>query len=109
MMKFRIAILAAGAGTLALAQTDLAQANYAGASAATGAVGSPEIESAPAANLAQNQWVGRAGKSGSFQRSTSGSFQRSTSGSFQRDTSGSFQRGTSGSFQRLPRNGKTRK
>ena len=88
-MKFRIAILAAGAGTLALAQTDLAQANYAGASASTNAAGSTEIESGPVAKLAQYIGEGKAAKSGSFGRGN-----------------GSFQRGNSGSFRKLPKNGK---
>jgi hypothetical protein len=95
-MRMRIAIIAAGAGTFALAQTDLAQAGYAAAPAASGTVASPDIGSASTTRLAENQSGGTAG--------TSGSFQRTTSGSFQRGTSGSFQRNTSGSFQRLPKN-----
>ena len=105
-MKMRIALIAAG--TLALAQTGPAQANHAGASATTGAVGSPAIEPDAATKFAENQPAGTASTSGSFQRTTSGSFQRGTSGSFQRGTSGSFQRGSSGSFQKLPKNGNSK-
>jgi hypothetical protein len=93
-MKIRIAIIAASAGTLALAQTDLAQATYTGASGSISTVTSPDLESSDSATkLAINQWGGKAG----------------TSGSFQRGTSGSFHRGTSGSFQRLPKSGRTRR
>jgi len=92
-MKIRIAIIAASAGTFALAQTDQAQAAYAGASASIGTITSPDLGSDPAIKLAKNQWGGKT----------------STSGSFQRSTSGSFHRGTSGSFQRLPKSGRTRR
>jgi hypothetical protein len=86
IMKIRIAIIAASAGTLALAQTDLAQATYAGASGSFSTVTSPDLGSSdPATKLAINQWGGKAG------------------------TSSSFHRGTSGSFQRLPKSGRTRR
>jgi hypothetical protein len=93
-MKIRIAIIAASAGTLALAQTDLAQATYAGASASISTVTFPDLGSSdPATKLAINQLGGKVG----------------TSGAFQRGTSGAFQRGTSGAFQRLPKSGRTRR
>ena len=57
-MKMRIALIAAG--TLALAQTGPAQANHAGASATTGAVGSPAIEPDAATKFAENQPAGTA-------------------------------------------------
>jgi hypothetical protein len=77
IMKIRIAIIAASAGTLALAQTDLAQATYAGASGSFSTVTSPDLGSSdPATKLAINQWGGKAGTSGPFQRDKGGSFQR---------------------------------
>jgi hypothetical protein len=93
MMRMRIAIIAASAGTFALAQTDPAQASYADASASIGTVTSPDPGSDPAIKLAKNQWGGKAAASGAFYRSTNGSFGRSTGGG----------------FQRLPKSGRTRR
>jgi hypothetical protein len=106
----RIAIIAASAGTFALAQTDPAPAAYAGAAAFTGTFTSPAVGFTPIIKVAEKQKpknnptlpsTGRAGsadKSGSFHRlgragsaDKSGSFHRigqagsaSTSGSFHR-------------------------
>jgi hypothetical protein len=86
----RIAIIAASAGTFALAQTDPAPAAYAGAAAFTGTFTSPAVGSTPIIKVAEKQRLennptlpstGRAGspdKSGSFGRAGSAS----TSGSF---------------------------
>ena len=81
-MKMRIAIIAASAGTLALAQTNPAQATYAGAAASSGTVASPDVGSKPTIELAKNQKlqrdlsrnspgsVGSANPGGSFHRLT---------------------------------------
>jgi hypothetical protein len=106
----RIAIIAASAGTFALAQTDPAPAAYAGAAAFTGTFTFPAVGSTPIIKVAEKQKLennptlpstGRAGspnKSGSFHRlGRAGS--PSKSGSFHRlgragspDKSGSFHR-----------------
>ena len=81
-MKMRIAIIAASAGTFALAQADPAQAAYAGAAASSGAVASPGVGPTPAIELAESQKLQRnriqdsSGSAGSA--SASGSFHRLT-------------------------------
>ena len=110
-MRMRIAIIAASAGTFALAQTDPAPAAYAGAAAFTGTFTFPAVGSTPIIKVAEKQrlennptlpstgWAGSPDKSGSFQR-LGGAGSASTSGSFQR-LGGAGSAGTSGSFHRL--------
>lgn len=109
MMKMRIAIIAASAGTFALAQTDPAPAVNAGAAAFVGTVTSADVGTTPIIKVDDQQKLennpalptgpaGTAGKSGSFQRldkagsaDTSGSFHRSRKAG-NADKSGSFHR-----------------
>jgi len=96
-MRMRIAIIAASAGTFALAQTDPAPAAYAAAAAFTGTFTFPAVGSTPIIKVAEKQKLenpslpstGRAGI-----RDDGGSFDR-------RGRAG--RESTSRSFKRLPK------